>query len=104
MCGTIQMLPQATRTKTTGTRTQLIPSKSSSNKEASYPRESRDTPSEKAFCAVASGVRLSDFAILLQASFDEQGSLVREHHLWSIRVVLLSLPYLPAPMFLGAAS
>jgi hypothetical protein len=35
------------------------------------------------------------------ASSDEQGSLAREHHLWSIRVVSPSLPYL-LQLFLGA--
>jgi hypothetical protein len=31
---------------------------------SAYPRESNDTPREKAFCRVAPSVRLSDFAIL----------------------------------------
>ena len=34
-----------------------------------YPRESNDTPSEKAFCCVAPGVRFSDFAILATGVF-----------------------------------
>ena len=35
------------------------------------------------------------------ASSGERASLVREPHLWSIRVVLPFLPYLPAPCFWG---
>src|ERR1700730_17189612 len=34
-----------------------------------YPRESKDTPNEKAFCLVAPTVLLSDFAILLAGAF-----------------------------------
>ena len=34
-----------------------------------YPRVSNDTPSENAFCCVAPGVRLSDFAILATGVF-----------------------------------
>ena len=37
--------------------------------ETGYPRESNDTPSEKAFCRVAPSVLLSDFAILAAGVF-----------------------------------
>jgi len=40
-----------------------------SSKETGYPRESNDTPSEKAFCRVAPSVLLSDFAILAAGVF-----------------------------------
>jgi len=36
---------------------------------SAYPRESNDTPREKAFCRVARSVRLSDFAILAAGVF-----------------------------------
>jgi hypothetical protein len=38
-------------------------------KARNYPRESNDTPSENAFCCVAPGVRLSDFAIFATGVF-----------------------------------
>lgn len=39
-----------------------------------YPRESNDTPSVNAFCCVAPGVRLSDFAIFATAGDDARKS------------------------------
>ena len=39
------------------------------SKDNFYPRESNDTPSEDAFCRVALGVRLSDFAIFAAGVF-----------------------------------